>query len=59
MRIQSLKEYVLVSTDTPKVEDFRRPARGHRQREEARAGETIRILEATIHVDDVYRRTSA
>ncbi len=56
MRIPSLREYVLVSQDTPRIEVFRRPERGHWIRQEARAGGTI--AGRTIHVDDIYRRVS-
>jgi len=59
MRIPSLREYVLVSQDTPRIEVFRRPERGHWLREEARAGGTIAISGRTLHVDDIYRRASA
>jgi Uma2 family endonuclease len=58
MRVPSLKEYVLVSQDVPKIEVFRRPERGHWLREEARAGATLEILGQGIAVDDVYRRAS-
>jgi Uma2 family endonuclease len=58
MTIQSLKEYVLVSQTSPKIEVFRRPERGHWVREKGRAGEAIRILGREIRVDDVYRRAS-
>lgn len=56
MRIPSLREYVLVSQDPPKIEVFRRPDRGHWLREEARIGELITIGGREIRVDDVYRR---
>ena len=59
MRIPRLREYVLVSQDTPRIEVFRRPERGHWIRQEARVGGTIVIAGRTIHVDDVYRRASA
>lgn len=58
MRVPSLKEYVLISQDVPKIEVFRRPERGHWLREEACAGATLEILGHTIAVDDVYRRAS-
>lgn len=58
MSIHSLKEYVLVSQDTPRIEVFRRPKRGHWQRDEARAGETIQILDARIRVDEIYRKVA-
>lgn len=58
MRIPSLREYVLVSQDTPRIEVFRRPERGHWIQEEARAGGTIAIAGRTIHVGDIYRRAS-
>jgi Uma2 family endonuclease len=56
MRIPSLKEYVLVSQDTQVIEVFRRPDRGHWQREEFRAGDAVQILDRRISIDDVYRR---
>jgi Uma2 family endonuclease len=56
MRIPSLREYVLVSQNEPRIEVFRRPERGHWDRAEARAGEHLQILGATVHVDDIYRR---
>ena len=59
MRIPSLREHVLVSQDTPRIEVFRRPERGHWIRQEARAGGMIAIAGRTIHVDDIYRRASA
>jgi Uma2 family endonuclease len=59
MKINSLREYVLVSQSTPRIEVFRRPERGHWQRDEARAGGAIVIHGATIHVDDIYRQPSA
>jgi Uma2 family endonuclease len=58
MRIPSLKEYVLVSQDNPKIEVFRRPERGHWSHEEAGAGESIEILGHAIVVDDIYGRAS-
>lgn len=58
MRIPSLKEYVLIAQDAPKIEVFRRPERGHWLREEASAGATVEILGYPIAVDDVYRRAS-
>lgn len=59
IRIHSLREYVLVSQDPPRIEVFRRPQRGHWHREQANAGETIQILGASIRVDEVYRRATA
>jgi Uma2 family endonuclease len=56
MRIPSLREYVLVSQESPKIEVFRRPERGHWVREEARPGEVISIGGCKIRVDDIYRR---
>jgi len=57
LRIPALEAYVLVSQDTPRIEVFRRPERGHWQREEARAGQTLPIIdEVRVVVDDVYRR---
>jgi Uma2 family endonuclease len=48
-----LREYVLVSQDTPRIEVFRRPEQGHWIRQEAQAGGTIAIAGRTIHVDDI------
>jgi Uma2 family endonuclease len=59
MRIPSLREYVLVSQGTPRIEVFRRPERGHWIHQEARAGGTIAIAGRPIHVDDIYRRAGA
>ncbi|CAN5695663.1 Uma2 family endonuclease [soil metagenome] len=58
MTILSLKEYVLVSQHEPKIEVFRRPERGHWQREEARSGDTILISGCAVKVDEIYRRAS-
>jgi Uma2 family endonuclease len=41
MRIPSLKEYVLVSQDSARIEVFRRPERSHWSHDEACAGESI------------------
>jgi Uma2 family endonuclease len=59
MRIPSLREYVLVSQDSVRIEVFRRPERGHWQHQEASAGESIHVLGAPVSVDDVYRRAEA
>lgn len=59
MKIALLRQYVLVSQEARKIEVFRRPERGHWQRDEAGAGEAIQILDASIHVDDVYRTPGA
>ncbi len=59
MRIPTLQAYVLISQDVPRIEVFRRPERGHWQREEACSGETVQIGEAAVAVDDVYRRAVA
>lgn len=56
MAIPSLREYVLVAQDTPRIEVFRRPERGHWQHVVARAGEVIEIGGRSISVDAVYRR---
>jgi Uma2 family endonuclease len=58
MTIPLLKEYVLVSQDTLRIEVFRRPRRGHWNREQAGAGETIEILGKTVSVDEIYRRAA-
>jgi Uma2 family endonuclease len=55
MKIPSLREYVLVSQKTRKIEVFRRPDRGHWQRDEACGGSAIRIFGTSISVDDIYR----
>jgi Uma2 family endonuclease len=55
MKIASLREYVLVSQKNRKIEVFRRPERGHWQRDEACAGSAIQILGTSISVDDIYR----
>lgn len=55
MRIPSLREYVLVSQKTRKIEVFRRPERGHWQRDEACPGSAIQIFGTSISVDDIYR----
>src|SRR4051812_16573977 len=59
MRIPNLREYVLGSDDTPRIEVFRRPERGHWIRQEARAGGTIAIAGRMIRVDDIFRRGPA
>jgi Uma2 family endonuclease len=59
MRIASLKEYVLVSPATARIEVYRRPDRGHWSHEEARAGQSLQILGRAIAVDDIYARASA
>jgi Uma2 family endonuclease len=56
MLFPSLKEYVLVSQDQPRIEVFRRPARGHWTREQAGVGETVVIHGKPIVVDEIYRR---
>jgi Uma2 family endonuclease len=58
MRIPSLREYVLVSQTEPKIEVFRRPARGHWLHDLAGSGATIAIGGHELVVDDVYRRAS-
>jgi Uma2 family endonuclease len=58
MRFVSLKEYVLISQDMPRIEVFRRPERGHWLHEEGRAGGVIEILGCRISVDEIYRRAS-
>lgn len=59
MRIQSLKEYVLVSQNRSRIEVFRRPERGHWSHEQAGPGERIEILGRAIGVDEVYARANA
>jgi Uma2 family endonuclease len=58
MRIPSLKEYVLVSQDSPRIEVFRRPERGHWAHEETGTGGSIQILGCAIPVDAIYGRAS-
>ncbi|MCL2777653.1 MAG: Uma2 family endonuclease [Polyangiaceae bacterium] len=53
MRIPSLREYVLVSQDTRRIEVFRRPKHGRWDLDAVTAGD-IRILDSKIRVDDVY-----
>ncbi|HWL86657.1 MAG TPA: Uma2 family endonuclease [Polyangiaceae bacterium] len=55
IRIPSLREYVLVSQDEPRIEVYRRPKRGHWHHDVARAGETLELHGRTISVDDIYR----
>jgi Uma2 family endonuclease len=59
MTIPSLREYVLISQDSPKIEVFRRPERGHWHHSVARAGETIESAGRAISVDAIYRGQSA
>lgn len=58
LRIPSLREYVLVAQDEPRIGVFRRPERGHWQRDVAGAGETITIGGQSIRVDEIYRRAA-
>jgi Uma2 family endonuclease len=58
MTIPSLKEYVLVAQDAPRIEVFRRPERGHWQHVVARAGETLEIGGRTLSVDAIYQRAA-
>lgn len=58
IQIPSLREYVLVSQDTPRIEVFRRRERGHWVHDEARARQSISIGERAILVDEVYRRVT-
>ena len=55
-RIPSVREYVLVAQDTPRIEVFRRRDDGSWQFVEAGPGErvTFEIVACTIAVDDVY-----
>lgn len=59
MKLPSLKEYVLLSQDAPRIEVFRKPERGHWLHEAAGAGGTLHILGLTVVVDDIYRRATA
>jgi Uma2 family endonuclease len=55
MRVASLEQYVLVSQDDRRIEIFRRPeGRGHWHSELARRGETFRVQDQVLHVDDIY-----
>ncbi len=55
-RIASLREYVLVAQDAPRVEVFRRRDAGHWDFIEAGPGEAIELesVGATLAVDEVY-----
>jgi Uma2 family endonuclease len=55
MKIPSLREYVLVAQKARKIEVFRRPERGHWQRDEAGGGGALQIFGASLNVDDIYR----
>jgi Uma2 family endonuclease len=59
MSIPSLKEYVLVSQNTSRVEVFRRPERGHWLHAISRTGEDIEIAGRMISVDAINRRAIA
>jgi Uma2 family endonuclease len=59
MRIPSIEAYVLVSQDRPRIEVFRRPARGRWERDEAGDGGAIRLRDAILEVDEIYRRASS
>jgi Uma2 family endonuclease len=55
--ISSLREYVLVSQDEPRIEVFRRGERGRWEFFEARAGEllTLESVGCTISIDEIYQ----
>jgi Uma2 family endonuclease len=56
-RLASLREYVLVSQDEPRIEVYRRNDTGHFELHEAGSGERIEIvsLAVTLGVDEIYR----
>jgi Uma2 family endonuclease len=56
-RLASLREYVLVAQDEPRVEVYRRNDTGHFELHEAGAGERIEVasLAVTLVVDELYR----
>ena len=55
MRIPSLRKYVLVAQDEPRIEVFRRPeGGGHWVHEVRTTGERVTISGREIAVDDVY-----
>jgi Uma2 family endonuclease len=56
MRLPSLREFLLVAQDAPKLEVFRRPERGRWVHEHAGVGERLQILGFAMSVDDIYRR---
>jgi Uma2 family endonuclease len=58
MTIPSLKEYVLVAQDEPRLEVLRRPERGHWQHVVARAGDTLEVCGHTLSVDAIYARAT-
>lgn len=55
-RIASLRAYVVVSCDEPRIEVYRRAAAGHWELTEARAGERAEIAPLAIGLDvsDIY-----
>jgi Uma2 family endonuclease len=55
MRAASVKEYVLVSQDEPRIEVFRRPTRGRWIFEAATTGECLTLHGKSIAVDAVYQ----
>ena len=57
MRIPSLKEYILIAQEVPRVEVFRRPeGAGHWSHETQAAGQTIVVHGHSIAVDDIYNK---
>ena len=56
-RIPSLREYVLVSQHTPRIEVHRRNELGRWELYEARPGESIELASVAceLSVDDIYR----
>jgi Uma2 family endonuclease len=58
MTIPSLREYVLVAQDEPRIEVFRRPERGHWHHVVARAGQTLEVCGHTLTVDTIYQRAT-
>ena len=55
-RLPSLKEYVLVSQDEPRIEVFRRQDDGSWASSEARASESVKLMsiKCEVSVDAVY-----
>lgn len=56
-RLSSLREYLLVAQDTPRLELFRRSDAGHWELHDARSGAALELTSVgiTLHVDDIYR----
>lgn len=56
MTLPSLRDYVLIAQESPRIEVFRRPAQGHWVHVVARSGGHVEIGGKLVAVDDVYRR---